>query len=62
MDSKVYVSIDGVIREAIGPQPKSALLFAASQKSAKTVIKEQREKRLRNSEFLKQRFSEAVKR
>ncbi|CAM4345020.1 hypothetical protein [Paenibacillus typhae] len=62
MKSKVYVSIDGVVKEAIGPQPKHALLFAAPLKSAETIVKEQREARLRNSEFLKQRFSEAIKR
>ncbi|WP_281257699.1 hypothetical protein [Paenibacillus donghaensis] len=40
MDSKVYVSINGLVKEAIGPQSENALLFAASRKSAETVIKE----------------------
>lgn len=32
MATKVYVSLNGVVREAIGTQPKDALLFAPSKK------------------------------
>jgi len=33
--------LNGSVSEALGPQPKEALLFAASNKSANQVIREQ---------------------
>ncbi|MFM9278488.1 hypothetical protein [Paenibacillus jiagnxiensis] len=62
MTTKVYVSKNGVVSEAIGSQPKDALLFAPSKKSTSQVIQEQRASRLRNSQFIKERFAEAFKR
>jgi hypothetical protein len=60
--AKVYVSLDGVVKEAVGTQPKNALLFAPSKKSAAQVIREQRANRQRNSQFIKERLDEAFKR
>ncbi|GIP34315.1 hypothetical protein [Paenibacillus sp. J2TS4] len=62
MATKVYVSLNGVISEAVGTQPKEALLFAPSKKSAAQVILEQRANRRRNSQFIKERLEEAFKR
>jgi hypothetical protein len=62
MATKVYVSLNGVVTEAVGTQPKDALLFAPSKKSAAQVILEQRENRRRNSHFIKERLEEAFKR
>jgi hypothetical protein len=62
MANKVYVSYNGVVSEAVGPQPKDALLFASFNKSAAQVIREQRENRLRNSQHIKQCLEEAFKR
>lgn len=62
MATKVYVSLNGVVTEAIGTQPKDALLFASSKKSAAQVILEQRASRRKNSQFIKERLEEAFKR
>ncbi|CAG7646508.1 hypothetical protein PAESOLCIP111_05178 [Paenibacillus solanacearum] len=62
MATKVYVSLNGVVTEAIGTQPKDALLFASSKKSAAEVILEQRANRRKNSQFIKERLEEAFKR
>ncbi|MFB9277514.1 hypothetical protein [Cohnella cellulosilytica] len=62
MATKVYVSLNGVVREAVGTQPKDALLFASSTKSAAQVIFEQRATRRKNSQFIKERLDEAFKR
>ncbi|MCM3131003.1 MULTISPECIES: hypothetical protein [unclassified Paenibacillus] len=60
--TKVYVSINGVVSEAVGSQPKDALLFAISPKTAAQIISEQRTHRRRNSELLKERLDEVFKR
>lgn len=62
MATKVYVSLNGVVTEAVGTQPKDALLFAPSKKSAAQVIREQRANRRKNSQFIKERLDEAFKR
>ncbi|RAV13349.1 hypothetical protein [Paenibacillus contaminans] len=62
MATKVYVSLNGVVSEAVGTQPKNALLFAPSKKSAAQVILEQRANRRKNSQFIKERLDEAFKR
>lgn len=62
MATKVYVSLNGVVREAVGTQPKDALLFASSKKSVEQVIFEQRATRRKNSRFIKERLDEAFKR
>lgn len=62
MATKVYVSLNGVVKEAVGIQPKDALLFAPSKKSAAQVIFEQRATRRKNSQFIKERLDEAFKR
>ncbi|CAM3398913.1 hypothetical protein [Paenibacillus lupini] len=62
MATKVYVSLNGVVTEAVGTQPKDALLFAPSKKSAAQVIVEQRANRRRNSQFIRERLEEAFKR
>ncbi|CAM4390420.1 hypothetical protein L1N85_23825 [Paenibacillus alkaliterrae] len=62
MKTKVYVSLNGVVKEAVGSQPKDALLFAPSVKSISQVIKEQREARSKNSKFIKERLAEAFHR
>ncbi|TDQ36379.1 hypothetical protein [Aureibacillus halotolerans] len=62
MASKVYVSLNGVVSEAIGTQPKDALLFAPSKKSVSQVIHEQRANRRKNSQLIKERLDEAFKR
>ncbi|MUG46751.1 hypothetical protein [Paenibacillus woosongensis] len=62
MATKVYVSLNGVVKEAVGPQPREALLFASSKKSAAQVILEQRAIRRRNSQLIKERLEEAFRR
>ncbi|WP_438447095.1 hypothetical protein [Gorillibacterium sp. sgz5001074] len=62
MDTKVYVSLNGVVSEAVGPQPKDALLFVSSNISVKQVILEQRKIRQKNSQFIKECLEEAFKR
>lgn len=62
MATKVYVSLNGVVTEAVDKQPKDALLFAPFKKSAAQVILEQRANRRRNSQFIKERLEEAFKR
>ncbi|WP_138494862.1 hypothetical protein [Paenibacillus pinistramenti] len=62
MASKVYVSLNGVVSEAVGAQPKDALLFASSNKSSAQVIREQRAARQKNSQLIKERLEMAFKR
>ncbi len=62
MSTKVYVSLNGVVAEAVGTQPRDALLFTPSKKSAAQVILELRANRRRNSQFIKERLEEAFKR
>ncbi|QHW30557.1 hypothetical protein GZH47_06615 [Paenibacillus rhizovicinus] len=62
MATKVYVSLNGAVTEAVGTQPKDALLFAPSKKSMTQVILEQRKTRRSNSQFIKERLEEAFRR
>lgn len=60
--TKAYVSVNGVVKEAVGVQPKDALLFVPSKKSAAQVIQEQREIRRRNSKLINECFDAAYRR
>lgn len=62
MATKVFVSLNGVVKEAVGTQPKDALLFASSKKSVTEVIREQRKNRQKNSDLIKERLEVAFKR
>ncbi|WP_165280006.1 hypothetical protein [Paenibacillus protaetiae] len=37
METMVYVSLNGVVTEAVGTQPKDALLFAPSKKARRKL-------------------------
>ncbi|MCK8488273.1 hypothetical protein M0651_13930 [Paenibacillus sp. MBLB2552] len=61
METMVYVSLNEVVTEAVGTQPKDALLFAPSKKSAAQVILEPQANRRRSSQFIKERLEKAFK-
>lgn len=62
MSAAIYVSKNGKVSEAIGVQPKEALLFAPSSQSSAQVLKEQRAALKRNHKHIKERFALATKR
>ncbi|MED4602437.1 hypothetical protein P9314_17355 [Paenibacillus validus] len=62
MSTGVFVSKNGSVSEAIGTQPKEALLFAPSRKSSSQILREQRAAMKRNNKHIKDRFSRATRR
>ncbi|MNJ72172.1 hypothetical protein [Paenibacillus fonticola] len=62
MSSGVFVSKNGKVTEAVGIQPKEALLFAPSRKSSSQIWREQRTAMKRENKRIRDRFNEATKR
>ncbi|WP_055108295.1 hypothetical protein [Paenibacillus ihumii] len=62
MSTGVFVSKNGKVTEAVGTQPKEALLFAPSKKTSSQILREQRTAMKRNNQRIKDRFNEATKR
>ncbi|UUZ85835.1 hypothetical protein LJK88_21640 [Paenibacillus sp. P26] len=58
----VYVIKNGRVEVATGAQPKDALLFTSSGKSIAQIIREQKERIMRNGQFLRSRVEAATKR
>ncbi|RXZ76630.1 hypothetical protein EBB07_33965 [Paenibacillaceae bacterium] len=62
MSTIVFVSKNGEISEAVGAQPRDALLFAALPKSSAQMLAEQRLASRQASQLIKARFAIATKR
>ena len=62
MSTGVYVSKNGRVTEAVGAQPKEALLFAPFEKISTQILREQRSAMKRNNSHIKDRFARAHQR
>ncbi|MFC5649402.1 hypothetical protein ACFPYJ_09710 [Paenibacillus solisilvae] len=55
----VYVAKDGQITEAVGQQPKDALLFISPNKSFEDMLKEEKAQTQSAIELIRSRFAAA---